>query len=76
MINTSFNIPAKENHFCGMIQVDFISSALIITMHLLRGKALKNRDTEAVPKVSECHPELVSGSHIPLILLDAEPSSA
>jgi hypothetical protein len=45
MINTSFNIHTKENHFCGMIQVHFISSALIITMQLLRGKALKNRDT-------------------------------
>ena len=45
-------------------------------IHVLRRPTEKNRDTEAVPKVSECHPELVSGSHIPLILLDAEPSSA
>jgi len=27
-------------------------------------------------KSFSCHPEFISGSHTPLILLDAEPSSA
>jgi len=60
------------------------ASSLCLSLRLpeetyLIGKSLAGygkRGREAVSKLKKCHPELVSGSHTHLILLDAETSSA